>query len=218
MVFSFQFLPQAQLLSPLDVVNFCLASIGREPVDSLEGNQDVDVGMILNELNSANLQVQTNGADGWYFNSSEDVTLPLNGDGTISLPDGTVAIRTAYWARGAINPLQVCERPAGLLYDMLNNTNIFTASVHVDLVVIQDFTTIPNVFREYIGRLAAFRFQAKRVSSQLVSQVTEKELEDAQADAFQADDNARPQNSINANKGVNFRLYGWGVRRNRGGQ
>lgn len=215
MVFSFQFTPTQNFLSPIDVVNFCMASIGREPVDSLVENQDVDVGLVLNELNAANMEVQANGADGWSFNSNEDITLPLNVDGTISLPYGTIAVRAAYWARGAINPTLVTERPQGQLYDQINATNIFTAVQQVDYVVLQDFTTIPQVFRNYIGKMAAFRFQAKKQSSQIVTQVTQEELARAQAAAFQHDDYARPQNSINANKAVNFRLYGWGTRRNR---
>lgn len=214
-IFSFQFTPTQNFLSPLDVVNFCMASIGREPVDSLDANQDVDVALALNELNKANLSVQLNSADGWSWNSDEDVTLPLSPDGTIALPDGTLAVRAAYWARGATNPTLVAQRPVGLLYDQINHTNVFTAPQQVDIVTMQDFTTIPNEGRAYIGTLAAFNFQAKKQSSQIVTQVTQKDLNDAEADCQQADDFARPQNSINANNGVNFRLYGWGVRRNR---
>lgn len=218
MVFSFQFLPNQRLLTPLDVVNFCLASISREPVDSLTENQDVDVGMILNELNSANLEVQLNGADGWSFNASMGVTLQLEVDGTVRLPENTLAVRQAYWGRGAINSSTVAERPAGMLYDLDNNTNIFTSAPMVDIVVLQDFTTIPQVFRNYIGKLAAFRFQGKKQGSQVVIQITKNELDAAEADARRHEDNSRPVNAINGNKGTWFRLYGWGTRRNRMGQ
>lgn len=218
MVFSFQFTNVPNFLSPLDVVNFCMASINREPVDSLVNNQDVDVGMVLNELNAANMEVQSNGADGWWFNSFEDVTLTPNASGNIQLPQGTLNVRAAYWSRNITNPVQVCEQPVGLLYDMWNNTNIFTAPVAVDFVVLQDFTTIPQVARNYIGRLAAYRFQAKKQSAQLVTQVTSQEVALARSACMQTDDNSRPQNSINSNKAVNFRLYGYGTRRQRQGQ
>lgn len=218
MVFSFQFLPQQQLLTPLDVVNFSLASIGRDPVDSLVGNQDVDVGMILNELNAANLEGQLSNGDGWSFNSDESVSLSIASGGTVPLPLNTLAVRRAYASQGPINTPNVCERPTGLLYDQDNHTNIFTVAPVVDIIVLQDFTTIPQAFRNYIGRLAAFRFQGKKQGSQIVIQITKKEVDDALVFAQSHDDFSRPQNSINANSSVFYKLYGTGVRRNRGGQ
>lgn len=218
MVFSFQFTPTQNFLTPIDVVNFCMASITREPVDSLDENQDVDVGMVLNELNAANMEVQSNGGDGWWFNSYEDMTLSPNQDNNIQLPAGTLNVRTAYWSRDVMTPTQVCEQPVGLLYDMWNNTNVFTGSVQVDYVLLQDFTTIPQVARNYIGRLAAFRFQAKKQGAQIVTQVTQQDLKDAMVACLRTDDYSRPQNSVNANKGTNFRLYGYGTRRQRQGQ
>lgn len=216
---SFQTVPQ--FFTVLDAVNMCLRTIGTDQVDTVDGTEDADVMAILAELNAADLKVQSNSGTGWAFNSDNSVLLPRAVDGTIPLPAGTLSVCAAYLNTSALTTgaiTQVAMRPVGLLYDMVNHTNIFTTPQLVDLVQRMDYETIPQQARQCIALMGAHSFQAQYQGGQIVTQVTSRAVADAWADLQSWDDGANPQNSINANRGVFSRLYGGGgLRRQRGG-
>lgn len=205
------FLIPSRLTTELDAVNMVLAAKNIAPVNTLEDNTDSTVEMAMLALNSADLEVQSKG---WSFN--QDWVMALSPDaitGEIALPDQTLRVNASYWATNG-QWVSAVER-ASKLYDVLNQTFIWTQDVQVDLVQRLSFEDLPQVARNYIALLAAFRFQGKGQRSGLVTQITQNEVLQSLALLEQHEDAASPKNSITGNQSVLQRLWG-GMRRNRG--
>lgn len=200
----------ARLTTELDAVNMVLAAKNIAPVQTLEDNTDSSVEMAMLALNAADLEVQSKG---WSFNSDWIMTLsPDAVTGEIALPDQTLSVNASYWASNG-QWVSAVER-ASKLYDVLNQTFVWAQDVQVDLVQRLNFEDMPQVARNYIALLAAFRFQGKGQRSGLVTQITQTEVTQALAALEQHEDRAAPKNAITGNQSVLGRLWG-GMRRNR---
>lgn len=204
----------------LSCVNLCLASVGAEPVTSLEldGENDPgsDVTIAFQWLDKFDLDVQSRG---WSWNSDEKLTVtptivaPAT-TGTIALPALTLQVNAAYWAdTGA--PALVAQR-GQQLYDQIGHTFQFSCPLQIDLVYRLDFLSLPQPARALIASLAVHSFQASKQGAQIVMRVTEEDMQRAWAALEQFEDRARPANQVAGNISVMRNLYGSGVRRNRG--
>lgn len=197
----------------LDAVNYLLATIGEAPVDTLDaGDISVYQQKALSALNKANQELQSKG---WYFNSYDAYTLPLDEDDKIPVPANTITITRAYWTSGpgVVAPADNVIVKGGYLYNRDAHTYIFTGSMAVDMILLESFEDLPLTARTAIVAKAAHLFQGREQGSSIVYRITSEEVADALALLEQDQDRNAPSNCISGNKAVQNALVGKGVRR-----
>ncbi len=131
--------------SELDAVNELLASIGEDPVTSLEdlppsGNTALSI------IHSQSRQVQE---EPRWFNYETDVLLSPNVDGFVIVPANVLDIDST---DGDV--IQVGNR----LYNRDAKTYVFAAPVNCELQWHRPWDELPSVARRYITALAIERF------------------------------------------------------------
>lgn len=151
--------------SELDAVNTLLATIGSQPVNSVDA-PSVDVSMAKQTLKEISLATQ---AHGWYFNTDQKrVWSPDNG-GIIYIPASVMSVDNAY---GIAEDRKVTPRPNAAkfgrmcLYDTTNNTFLFSTAVTTKTVYAFDWGGLPQAARQYITVRAARVFQDRTVGSE----------------------------------------------------
>tara|TARA_R100000808_G_C2102173_1_gene118890 strand:+ start:160 stop:792 length:633 start_codon:yes stop_codon:yes gene_type:complete len=147
-----------QPTTKLEAVNVMLTSIGEAPVNSLiSGLEDAELAETI--LESVNKETQSKG---WIFNTDLKLSLSPNTDNQIVLPDNYLRVDT----RGTLRSSKkdIVER-GRKLYDRIGNSFTFTDAVTVDVVILLDFTDIPEVARRYITIRSARIFQDRVLSS-----------------------------------------------------
>ena len=147
-----------QPTTKLEAVNVMLTSIGEAPVNSLiSGLEDAELAETI--LESVNKETQSKG---WIFNTDLKLSLSPNTDNQIVLPDNYLRVDT----RGTLRSSKkdIVER-GRKLYDRIVNSFTFTYVVIVYVVILLDFTYIPEVARRYITIRSARIFQDRVLSS-----------------------------------------------------
>ncbi len=152
----------------LSAVNEILSSIGESPVNTLEGDANLDVVNARRLLGKVNRQLQ---AQGWTFNIDEEAVLtPDSYSGLISyMPDFlsvTAAGGTPYVNRG------------GYLYDRLSRTDRFDAPISVKLIVQRSFEEMPEQFKALIVAKAAKEFNIRFFGAPEIDTVLSNEIID----------------------------------------
>lgn len=206
----------AQLTSPLDAVNTMLATLGHSRVTTLSPPPNANAIDALARLNEVDLEVQTRG---WHWNREYSYPLTLNEDGTVTLPNETLSVMAAY-ASAASNPgipLNVTQR-GSKLYDLVNHTYVFTTAPIVDIIIRQDWDSLPQAARSYTTLEACDRFQAPKAGNQIVLQVNGQAKSKCWTLLEQREDETAGVNAVDGSINVVTMLYGLGgLRRNRGG-
>lgn len=147
-----------QPTTKLEAVNVMLTSIGEAPVNSLiSGLEDAELAETI--LESVNKETQSRG---WIFNTDLKLSLSPNTDNQIVLPDNYLRVDTRGTLRSSSK--DIVER-GRKLYDRIGNSFTFTDPVTVDVVILLDFTDIPEVARRYITIRSARIFQDRVLSS-----------------------------------------------------
>tara|TARA_R100001594_G_scaffold51565_4_gene84988 strand:- start:83 stop:715 length:633 start_codon:yes stop_codon:yes gene_type:complete len=147
-----------QPTTKLEAVNVMLTSIGEAPVNSLiSGLEDAELAETI--LESVNKETQSKG---WIFNTDLKLSLSPNTDNQIVLPDNYLRVDTRDTLRSSKK--DIVER-GRKLYDRIGNSFTFTDAVTVDVVILLDFTDIPEVARRYITIRSARIFQDRVLSS-----------------------------------------------------
>ena len=147
-----------QPTTKLEAVNVMLTSIGEAPVNSLiSGLEDAELAETI--LESVNKETQSKG---WIFNTDLKLSLSPNTDNQIVLPDNYLRVDTRGTLRSSSK--DIVER-GRKLYDRIGNSFTFTDPVTVDVVILLDFTDIPEVTRRYITIRSARIFQDRVLSS-----------------------------------------------------
>jgi hypothetical protein len=147
-----------QPTTKLEAVNVMLTSIGEAPVNSLiSGLEDAELAETI--LESVNKETQSRG---WIFNTDLKLSLSPNTDNQIVLPDNYLRVDTRGTLRSSNK--DIVER-GRKLYDRIGNSFTFTDAVTVDVVILLDFTDIPEVARRYITIRSSRIFQDRVLSS-----------------------------------------------------
>jgi Tail tubular protein len=152
---------QTGLMSELDAVNKILAVAGDSPVQTLEDDY-VQAKLARQILSRISRKVQSRG---WWFNEEENVVLPFDINGYITLG---VNVITAVANKDAGTVIQRGNR----LYDRENRTYVFTETVSADIVLALEWNELPQTAREYISDMACTQynndyFGAQEMKSQL---------------------------------------------------
>lgn len=155
------------LTTELDAVNAMLESTGNPPVDSLSMGDLGIIGRALRVLREKSREVQVMGL---HCNTLEKLELSPDINGRIHLPANTVEAREYYTD-------EILTFSQGILYDKINNTEIFDHAVECNVIILKEFDDLTEVTRQYIKALAVRAFQNTAQSDQNVNQVlTQEEL------------------------------------------
>jgi hypothetical protein len=148
---------QITLTTELQAINTMLSIIGEAPVSSIASTTGTDVAIAKQILDETSVDVQT---QGWNFNTQEDFPLALDSNNKIPVPSNAVWVTT----RPHNSTKNVIIRNA-FLYDKDKNTDIFSNTLKVDMIILLPFTELPQFARRYIVTTAGRRFQARYLGS-----------------------------------------------------
>jgi hypothetical protein len=157
-------------MTELEAVNVLLTTIGEAPINTLVGNQVVDVAVAKQVLTEISREVQS---QGWHFNSEYGVRLTPNLDKKIAIPANT--------SRIDVNGIDVVNR-GGYLFNLQDRTFIFDNPIEADIVYYQDFETLPDVAKRYIVVRASRIFADRMINSESTHQFTLKDEQKALID------------------------------------
>jgi hypothetical protein len=138
------------LTTELDAVNLMLRAIGESRVLTLEDATHEDAADALELLRHWNMTVQE---QGWRFNVREKVLLLRDGSNNILVPAATLKVETTgdSWDVRA-------SYIDGKLFDVTNDTFVWTKDVYVNLTTHYDFAKIPQSARNYIVQCAGLEY------------------------------------------------------------
>ena len=140
-------------MTELEAVNVLLTTIGEAPVNTLDGNQVTDVSIAKQVLNEVSREVQ---AQGWHFNTEQNVPLTPDTLGNIVIPADT--------ARIDARDFNVVVRE-NKLFNLTDRTFAFVSKILVDIIYYQDFANLPQQAKNYITTRAARIFADRTLNS-----------------------------------------------------
>lgn len=155
--------------SELDALNLMLSVIGEAPLSSLADTQfSADAIIAKQVLDEVNRSTQNHG---WHFNTDIKVKLtPAGAEGNLFLPANCLRVDTV--AESA--HIDVVQR-GNRLFDRVKRTFTFTEPVYVDMVLLFDFSEIPQAARQYIAVSSARKFQERVVGSDILFQFSARD-------------------------------------------
>lgn len=152
----------------LEAVNDILAAIGESPVNTLNGDANVDVVNARRILTQVNRLEQ---ARGWTFNIEEDYIL------TPDAFSNLIIYMPNYLSVMGTGGTQYVNR-GGYLYDRSAKTDRFTSPVSVTMIELKTFDEMPEVFKRYIINKAAKRFNIQFFGDEAADTIITNELVD----------------------------------------
>lgn len=157
-------------MTELEAVNVLLTTIGEAPVNTLDGNQVTDVSIAKQVLNEVSREVQ---AQGWHFNTEQNVPLTPDTLGNIVIPADT--------ARIDARDFNVVVRE-NKLFDLTDRTFAFVSKILVDVIYYQDFANLPQQAKNYITTRAARIFADRTLNSKTIHEMTSRDEQRALID------------------------------------
>ena len=164
----------------LEAVNTLLSIIGEAPVSQITSNTGVDVSIALQILGETNVEVQSRG---WHYNTEVEKTLVRDSNNKIPVSSNVVQV-DAYKDYRLEYDITLRN---GFLYDLKNKTDVFTSSIVVDEVAVQQFEHIPEYARKLIICKAGRKFQARMVGSSELAGFTQQDENEATINAERSD-------------------------------
>lgn len=166
----------------MGLVNTCLGAIGEAPLPEnilLDPVLDIDGNVITpadiqhgTDAYVAKLKVEETTisvlSEGWWFNTDYNFKLYPNENNNIIMPDNVLTIR--------IKDNYIFK--SGQLYDVSNHTYTITQPVTCDIIWLVDYKDLPPKAYNYIGALAARKFQTSVIGSKDLFQYTKIEEEE----------------------------------------
>ena len=160
----------------LEAINIILASIGADPVNTIDAEADVDVANALRILDYTSRNIQRKG---WDYNKCEIELKPDLNTKKIKINPTIISFR-------ATDGGQYSTR-SGFLFDMVNQTNEFEKPVTAEITVFLDFEDLPDAFKNYIAIKAALDYQMQYMADASVSQDLQQQFMEAQSDIVDYD-------------------------------
>ncbi len=144
------------MITKLDVVNHMLAAVGIAKVNTLE-TQDDDVLQVIASLDSTDVDFQSTG---WWFNKEHNVTLVVDNNGEITLPQDALEVVITHenqQVRTPANKMRYVSR-GGKLYDSILHTHTINQTIYADIVTQIDIADMPAVASSYLKHIATWTF------------------------------------------------------------
>lgn len=157
-------------MTRLDGLNEIMRRCGRREVPALDTGGASTAGVAERILEQSDLEIQ---AYGWLYNTREDVVLtPSTTTGIVTVPTGTLKI-DSWGVDQRRNVTQIGQK----LFDLDENTDVFSGTIRTKYVVRFDFECIPAHVRLYIVADATLRFaQSELNTAEQARQVPMAEL------------------------------------------
>jgi hypothetical protein len=159
----------------LEAVNTMLSTIGEAPVNSLSSGL-VDAETAETILNNVSRDVQTHG---WNFNSEPDYSIANDASGFINLPTNIIRADLANSETKYRSSKNEYVQRGSKMYDKVNHTYNIAKPLKLDVVVLLEFTDLPEVARRYIAVRAARIFQERVVGSDKLSAMNRNDEQQA---------------------------------------
>ena len=158
----------------LDAVNSILMSVGESPVNTLTV-QSPEVVIAQKTLRQVCREIQ---AEGWSFNTEYQYPITLDSNNHCIIPNNVLQIDLNHFKH--LNDFDVIrKKDSGIekLYDKFehrfNFENTSEGKLYVDIIWMQDFEEIPQVFKDYItlraSRIASNRMISDQRAAELIS-------------------------------------------------
>ena len=144
----------------LEAVNIMLASIGESPVSSLDDAQLVDVSIAKSILDETSRALQSQGL---HCNTEHEY------------PIVPVKIDTS----GSTSDIDVVQRGTRLYDRKKFSFTTFDGTYYVDMVLLLDFSDLPEHVKRYITVKSARRFQGRFMGSDTLGGFSEKDESEA---------------------------------------
>lgn len=154
-----------QKITRLGAINTMLLDIGEAPLDDISQIDSIWEAARANDmLNNITLEVLNKG----YSFNAQTLTLSPDVDGFIAIPDDVLCVTGVS---------SVTER-GNKLYDVANNTDVFSTSQTVSVLIDIDFDDLPFPAQKYVRAKASRKFMKNSLSSsELNRQLAEDEQE-----------------------------------------
>ena len=165
----------------LSAVNSILGSIGQSPITSLTtGNalQNPEISFIYNLLQEVNKDVQTTG---WHFNTQTKVKRSPDGNGNYVVPVDAILYDIS---DGQIDRNRDVVRKNGKLYDLVNQTDVFTQDFYFDIISLLPFADLPPAIQRYVIARTSVRAAVQLVSNAELVKLLKMEEEQTKANAL----------------------------------
>ncbi|MCS5594670.1 MAG: hypothetical protein NZ730_09025 [Porticoccaceae bacterium] len=159
----------------LAAVNSMLSTIGEAPVNSLtSGLVDAEIAETI--LNEVSKDVQSLG---WNFNSEPNYTVAADTSGNVLLSPQIVRADLANSVTKCRSSKNEYVQRGNKMYDKVNHTYNIGKALKLDVVVLLDFTEMPEVARRFITVKASRLFQERVVGSDTLSALNRADEEQA---------------------------------------
>tara|TARA_R110000824_G_scaffold105995_6_gene250577 strand:+ start:3201 stop:3779 length:579 start_codon:yes stop_codon:yes gene_type:complete len=146
------------LSTELEAVNTMLSAIGEAPVNQLDTTTNAEARIAKQILDEVNRDTQSRG---WHFNTEPDYTITRTGANELQLPSTCVR----FDVKNSDYPdIDVVQR-GSKLYDRKNHTFIFSQDLKGEIMLLLDFTDLPQPARTYIVARSSRIFQDRVVGS-----------------------------------------------------
>ena len=142
----------------LSAINSILGSIGQSPITAIN-TANPEIAFIQNLLNEVTKDVLN---EGWHFNTENHVKVSPNSSGKIAIPQNY--LRYDY-SDGQFDKHIDLVRRDGVLYDLVDHTDVFDHDMELDIVYLYNFTDVPSAFQRYIISRASTRAATQLVSN-----------------------------------------------------
>ena len=149
-----------------------LSALGEAPVSSLDDPSLVDAALAQSILKETSIEIQTRGL---HCNTEINYPLVPNVDGEVLVPSNCARIDTT----DVSSDIDVVQR-GDKLYDRNERSyTSFTGNLIVDMVLLFDFSELPQHVKRYITVKATRRFQARLVGSDTLAAFTGQDEQEA---------------------------------------
>ena len=169
----------------LSAVNSILGSIGQSPITSLTHNPpdpdplaNPEISFIKNLLDEVSKDVQTTG---WHFNTQNKVKIEPDSNGNFIVPANAILFDIS---EGQIDRNRDVVRKAGKLFDLVQNTDVFTSGFYFDIISLYQFVDVPPAIQRYIISRASVRAATQLVSNADLVKLLQLEEQQARANAI----------------------------------
>lgn len=179
-------------MTKLEAINAILRRLGLTPVSSLDTGGNSTQAQAERYLDDADRSCQ---ARGWHFNTRRGVTLARNGSNKVAVPAGTYRIDTS----GSCSSIDVSV-VGGFLYDLENNTDVWSRDLEVSYVSHAAFTDLPQSFADYVVSEAAFLYNRAHKANKAIDGALAAEAERRYSEAKREDDDRADVNVLNTSE------------------
>lgn len=196
-------------ITELEAVNRMLSSVGEAPVNSLDSGLG-DAAVALQYLRQESRTIQKRG---YQVNTLENYTLSKNVSNQFVVPDNTLSVDTVgQSARHNVVLKRSADDTKWLLFDKDTNSETWpnVSTLTVDLVQFIAFNNLTPALQNYILFSAGHAFQKGAMSSQVLWQFTNEDVETALADVEAEEANNEDANVLRQSPSV----YAVAFRRN----